>query len=96
MLVGISCFDKRNGLETSGANFTKDLKKSTDSVLNNAELSDKLAKDIKSFISEHKTETDILKQLKSIADESNIDMKNLDLEEPKKLQEFMEAIKKLK
>ena len=91
-----SYFDKRNGLETSGANFTKDLKKSTDSVLNNAELSDKLAKDIKSFISEHKTETDILKQLKSIADESNIDMKNLDLEEPKKLQEFMEAIKKLK
>lgn len=91
-----SYFDKRNGLETSGANFSKDLKKSTDSVLNNAELSTKLAKDIKDFISEHKTESSILKQLKSIADESNIDMKNLDLEEPKKLQEFMEAIKKLK
>lgn len=91
-------FDKRNGIgsETSGANFTKDLKNSTDSVLNNAELSTKLAKDIKDFISEHKTETDILKQLKAIADNSSIDMKNLDLEEPKKLQEFMSAIKNIK
>ena len=91
-------FDKRNGIgsETSGANFTKDLKNSTDSVLNNAELSTKLAKDIKDFISEHKTETDILKQLKAIADNSSIDMKNLDLEEPKKLQEFMLAIKNIK
>jgi len=91
-------FDKRNGVgsETSGANFTKDLKNSTDSVLNNAELSTKLAKDIKDFISEHKTETDVLKQLKAIADNSSIDMKNLDLEEPKKLQEFMSAIKNIK
>jgi len=91
-------FDKRNGVGsvTSGANFTKDLKNSTDSVLNNAELSTKLAKDIKDFISEHKTETNILKQLKALADESGIDMKNLDLEEPKKLQEFMTAIKNIK
>lgn len=89
-------FDNRNGLGISGANFTKDLKNSTDSVLNNAELSTKLSKDIKAFISEHKTETDVLKHLKSIADNSNIDMKNLDLEEPKKLQEFISAIKKLK
>ncbi|WP_252251249.1 AAA family ATPase [Clostridium sp. VAP52] len=89
-------FDNRNGLGISGANFTKDLKNSTDSVLNNAELSTKLSKDIKAFISEHKTETDVLKHLKSIADNSNIDMKNLDLEEPKKLQEFINAIKKLK
>jgi hypothetical protein len=91
-------FDKRNsiGSETSGANFTKDLKKSTESVLNNAELSTKLAKDIKDFIGEHKTETDILKQLKAIADNFTIDLKNLDLEEPKKLQEFMSAIKNIK
>lgn len=91
-------FDKRNGVGsiTSGANFTKDLKNSTESVLNNAELSTKLAKDIKDFISEHKTETSILKQLKTIADDSSIDMKNLDLEEPKKLQEFMTAIENIK
>ena len=93
-----SYFDKRNGIGsvTSGANFTKDLKNSTDSVLNNAELSTKLAKDIKEFISEHKTETSILKQLKTIADDSSIDMKNLDLEEAKKLQDFMSAIENIK
>lgn len=91
-------FDKRNGIGsvTSGANFTKDLKNSTDSVLNNAELSTKLSKDIKDFITEHKTETDVLKQLKAIADNLTIDMKNLDLEEPKKLQEFMTAIENIK
>lgn len=91
-------FDKRNGIDsvTSGANFTKDLKNSTESVLNNAELSTKLAKDIKDFIGGHKTETSILKQLKSIADDSTIDLKNLDLEEPKKLQDFIISIKNIK
>jgi hypothetical protein len=91
-----SYFDKRNGLETSGANFTKDLKKSTESVLNNAELSTKLAKDIKEFISQHKTETDVLKQVKSIADNLTIDMKALDLEEPDKLEELLSGIKDIK
>lgn len=91
-----SYFDKRNGLATSGANFAKDLKKSTESVLNNAELSTKLAKDIKEFISQHKTETDILKQVKAIADNLTIDMKSLDLEEPNKLEELLSKIKDIK
>jgi hypothetical protein len=91
-------FDKRNGVGsvTSGANFTKDLKKSTESVLNNAELSTKLAKDIKEFISQHKTETDVLKQVKAIADSLTIDMKALDLEEPNKLEELLSGIKDIK
>lgn len=88
-------FDARNGLETSGANFTKDLKNSTQSVLNDSELSDKLAKDIKKIIGDNKTNTTVVKQIKKISDDLGIDIKTLDLEEPKKLQSFIAEINKI-
>lgn len=90
-----SYFESRNGLKTSGANFTKDLKNSTQSVLNDSELADKLAKDIKRIISSHKTDTNIVKQIKKISDDLEIDIKSLDLEEPKKLQEMINEINKI-
>ena len=86
---------KKNG-KISDANFVKDIKNSTASILSNAELATKLAKDVKDFIHNNKTNTDILKQLKAIADKLTIDMKSLDLEDPKKLQELLSGIKDIK
>ena len=87
-----SYFEARNGLKTTGANFTKDLKNSTQSVLNDSELSDKLAKDIKKIINSNKTNTSVVKQIKKLADDLEIDIKSLDLEEPKKLQQLLNEI----
>lgn len=84
-------FDKRNGLETSGANFSNDLKKSTDSVLNNAELSTKLTADLKELIKK----TDDKKAVKSILDNLEIEVKNMDITEPNILQKALDQIKKL-
>lgn len=85
-------FDSRNGLETSGANFKKDLNNSTTSVLNDSELATKLSKEIKELIKSHKEH---VKEIKQQADELKIDIKEMDLEPSDKLQKLKKFIEKL-
>lgn len=88
-------FDGRNGKgsKLSGANFSKDLKNSTASVLNNAELSEKLATDIKDMIKNG--DKDNIAKIKAKINEMEINIKEMDCEEPKKLQQLMDYIKSL-
>lgn len=88
-------FDARNGLETTGANFKKDLKNSTTSVLNDSELADKLAKDIKELLKDNKENTSLMKQIKKILDDSGIDIKAMNLEVPEKLEKAKKEIEEL-
>jgi hypothetical protein len=88
-------FDARNGLETSGANFTKDLKNSTTSVLNDSELADKLAKDIKELLKDNKENTSLMKQIKKVLDDNGIDIKAMNLEVSGKLEKAKKEIEEL-
>lgn len=84
-------FDQRNGLKTNNANFSKDLKNSIDSVLNNAELSTQLADELKKYIKECSDKRAIKEKL----DELSIDIKSMDTSEPKVLQQAIDFIKTL-
>lgn len=87
-------FDKRNAKGTlSGANFTKDLKKSTKSVLNNSELSEELSKEIKSLLKEFKN-TDKMDLIKEKIKELGIDVKLMDSSEPDILKELLAFMNK--
>lgn len=89
-----SYFDRRNGLETSGANFSKDLKNSTQSVLNNAELSEVLAKEVKEKIKSH-SNSDNKDKIKDKIKELQIDIKNIDLSDPETLKTLITFIDSL-
>jgi hypothetical protein len=88
-------FDKRNGLETSGANFTKDLKKSTQSVLNDAEKSEALAKEVKEKIKSHSSSEDNKNKIKDKIVELQVDIKNIDLSTPETLKTLITFIDSL-
>ena len=88
-------FDSRNGLETSGANFTKDLKNSTQSVLNNAELSEELAKQAKEKIKKASSVDDKKDKIKDKIIDLKIDIKNMDLSNPETLKELIKFIDSL-
>ena len=88
-------FDSRNGLEVSGANFTKDLKNSTQSVLNNAELSEELAKQAKEKIKKASTVDDNKDKIKDKIVDLKIDVKNMDLSNPETLKELIKFIDSL-
>lgn len=86
-------FNERNGLETSGANFSKDLKNSTQGILNDAELSSKLTTEIKTLLKS--LPSDKQKVAKGIFDELKIDIKTMDLNGPEILKKVLKSIQEL-
>lgn len=86
-------FAERNGLKTSGANFSNDLKNSTQSVLNDAELSTKLATDLKETIKALSSTNK--KLVKDKLEELQIDLKAMDLSNPEDLKKALEYFKSL-
>ncbi|WP_297419179.1 AAA family ATPase [Clostridium sp.] len=92
-----SYFDERNktGVKST-ANYSNDLSKSVDGVLNKSEQSDKLSEEIKSLIKSFKGEVNIQKQIKDKIDEFKIDIKELNFVSPETLEELLKYIKSLK
>lgn len=86
-------FAERNGLKTSGANFSNDLKNSTQGVLNDAELSTKLANDLKETIKALSSTNK--KLVKDKLEELQIDLKAMDLSNPEELKKALEYFKSL-
>lgn len=86
----------KNGSD-SEANFSNDLKKSVSSVLNNAELSERLAKEFKSIITseEFKSDSNKMKMVKEKISSLKVDLKQLDMVDSKILQELVEYIQTL-
>lgn len=83
-------FDKRNGLELSGSDFSKDLKKSINSTLSEAELQEELAKEILEKI-KSAGKTNSAKVLDKVK-ELELDMKALDsnpVESLKAMREYL-------
>ena len=90
-------FDERNKTSTkSTANYSNDLNKSVEGVLNKAEQSDRLTEEIKALIKSHKGNTVIQKQIKAKIDELEIEVKELNLTSPEILEGLLEYIKSLK
>lgn len=88
-------FDKRNGLETNGANFTTDLKKSVNSVVTESEKAEILAKEIKELIKEKSENDDNKPKIKTYLKDSGVDIKNLDLENIDKLKDLLNKLKEI-
>lgn len=85
-----SYFDARNGLETSGANFRKDLNNSTTSVLNDAEQSVKLAEELKTVIK--KAGVEKKQEIKEILKDLEIDIKNIDISTPEVIKKAIDQV----
>ncbi|EQC1535549.1 AAA family ATPase [Clostridium botulinum] len=81
---------------SSTANYSNDLDKSVDGVLNKAEQSDKIAEEIKELIKGFKGHADVQKNIKDKIDELKIDIKSLNLTQPELLEVLLKYIKTLK
>ena len=90
-------FDERGKTgTTSTANYSSDLNKSVDGVLNKAEQSERLAVEITDIIKSFKGNIDIQKQIKGKIDELKIDIKELHFTAPETLETLLKGIKLLK
>lgn len=83
-------FEARNNFESSTANFSNDLKTSTNATLANAELQTKLADDIKAKLKD--LTPDGKRAAKDKFDELYIDLKHLDLTDLDKLKEVVKFL----
>ena len=88
-------FDKRNGLEVNGANFTKDLKSSITTVLTDSEKSEKLAKELKSMILKNKDNKEFSSKAKELFKEEDISPARLSEATPEQLKKIKNELDKL-
>lgn len=92
-----SLFDERNKTgKVSTANYSKDLNKSVEGVLNKAEQSDKLSEEIKELLKSFKGNVNAQKGIKNKIDELEINIKELNLTSIDKLTELLKYIKTIK
>jgi len=92
-------FDKRKAKakgKKSDINFSKDIKNSTKTILNDVELANKISKDFKSFLRENKGDKEKTTLVKQKLDELEINIKELDETDVKvliQLDDFMKTLK---
>lgn len=90
-----SHFENKKG-DVVGANFSKDLKQSVTSVMNNAEQSENLAKNLKPLIKQKSEENkDNVRVIKEKMDELKIDIRQLDLMDFEVLQKMTSFVESL-
>ena len=82
-------FEGRTKLETSGANFSKDLKESTKSVVTNVEKAEELSKEIMSIIKKKSSDDNKKSDIKSVLKESGVDIKSLSNESVDTLKDLL-------
>lgn len=88
-------FDKRAGLETLEADFSKDLKKSVNSALSQAEQSENLTKEIKQLIKKASKDKANTTKIKKKIDELDISVSSMETATPdvlKQLKNFIESL----
>ncbi|MBY6838674.1 AAA family ATPase [Clostridium botulinum] len=88
-------FEGRTNLETSGANFTKDLKESTKSVVTNVEKAENLSQEIMSTIKEKSSDESKKTDIKNVLKESGLDVKALNNESVDKLKDLLLKIQEI-
>lgn len=88
-------FEGRTNLETSGANFSNDLKKSTKSVVTNVEKAEDLSKEIISLVKTKSKEEDKKTKIMSTLKASGLDIKALDNSSVDDLKKLLDNLKEI-
>lgn len=88
-------FEGRTSLKTSGANFSKNLKDSTQAVISNVEKAEELSKEIKELIKTKSEDDNNKSKIKEIIKSTTLNIKDLDNEDLNKLKTVSEKLKEL-
>lgn len=86
-------FDSMNGLETNETTYKKDIKTSTESMVNQAEKAEELASELKDILKSLKDNKDGLSKVNKLVKEKKVDLKKLDMQSPETLTELIDFAK---
>lgn len=86
-------FDAMNGLDTNETTYKKDIKTSTESMVDNAEKAEELAIEFKDVLKSLKENKDALLKVNKLMKEKEIDLKKLEMQSPETLTELIDFAK---